>query len=247
MKKNKNFNHDEYGYSVEEEARRKITGPRIFLFIAFLALMLLLLAYPFRDKINFTGWTVFGETKHEGFNVSTELTVSPIYLSGDYSKISLFGLNGKNIQINGKDFQLNEGSNDLILEDFSGKLRIDKDLVYLVEGKAAKVQLNELKISDDRRTRIYFSENSSYSALEVDSNVYLNEIKEVSSGRIYLGENTFVLKENYLELENFFGKIKIKDKKLFATGIVSSLVFETDFGEIKAEYEKPEPLNNTLA
>ncbi|MBC8435230.1 hypothetical protein H8D91_01885 [archaeon] len=243
MKRDKSSptNQDQFGYYKDNPLRKKISGPRIFLVLSFLTIMLLLLAYPLRDKIAITGNIISFGKPVGGLEMSTDLEILPMDIKGDYEGISILTSQIGTINIGGEEVILEREINEIYLEDFSGRISLDKDNIYILDGKTHSIKINGLKINQGiKNTKILLPSEIQYSLLSIDSEIYLKNLAYNSTtSNIKLGEDTITLKDNYLEIKGLIAKLRIRDKRLFVSGTIQSLSVEKDDKIISIEYEGP--------
>lgn len=229
---------DQFGYYSEDLKKKKLTGPRIFLTFLFIIIMLLLIGYPFRDKISITGNLINFGRPIGGLVVSMELDIPQIDAKGDYEQISILALKGGKLIVDGEEFVLDKEINEIYLEDFSGKISLDKDFIYTFDGKTHLIKLNDLKINNKvKNTKISVSSRIPYSSVSIDSDVYLKSLEYNSTGNINLDGDTITLKNNGLAMESILAKLRIKDKRLFILGDIQSLSVDKGEKKIKMEYK----------
>ena len=195
------------------------------MFFAFILVLGFILWVAFSGNLGITGNTVRLPTSDNSFPLSLETNVPEIKLAGDYAKISMDVFSGQDLMLDGKRISLSKLSNSLILEGFSGKIGFNENLITLLDGKVSKIFIDGVPIANEKGALMRISSDSEirHSSVAFDSDIYLKELKYVGYGVVYVSPSAINLNADSILIKNLFGKISIKDDKLFFDGTASDL------------------------
>jgi hypothetical protein len=205
----------------------------LFLFFIFIIVLGGIVFTSFYDGSSlFTGRAVDFSNNTDSSYFYSELSIPSINIKGSYDEISIVANSDSSIYVGNKEFSFsNLGSNNLVLKNFSGRVSLNENNIYELDGRSEGVFLNGLSISgkDGKSVKVGAISDIGYTSLDFKGDVYLKEIAYVATGNIFLMENKqnkFVLDNDFLTIEDFMGSIDVNNKKIY---------FEGFFGRINIE------------
>lgn len=188
--------------------RRKSLGKNFIIFLVFILIVGIILLTTFGDKISISGRAGGPINENESVSFSSELETPNIKLEGEYPEITIIGFEGSSLKVGGNEFFLEESENTIIITDFSGEINFNEESIYFLEGKASKIIINGLPIEKKRKQiKISVEEGMYYHSILFKEKVYIKEINDRLSGKIYFGEEIMNLKDEYLKISDFFGRV----------------------------------------
>lgn len=210
---------DEYG-------NKKSLGKKIGVALLVLGGVLLIFLTTFYNDLSFTGRSIETITSDNSIDVSLQVNIPELELDGDYDIIKITG-NSQLFYIGNEKVSL-DGSieNEVILEGYSGKISFNTGSIYLLDGKASKVTLNGLPISDreDKKITVKTESDFYYQTLEFSNQLYLKQLSYEATGDVKLDEQTSIaLSGDQITLNDFLGKMKIEEKQMFLEGLTENL------------------------
>jgi len=216
---------DYYGNLHEKKKRR---NRKILIFLGFSFILGIIIFSILYNNGSITGNIIFSGNPNNSIIISSELNPPNLSLKGNYSEIKIFFDSTTKVYLGEKSFLL-EGpkENQIILENFFGKINLDEDGI-LLDGKVFRVDINGIPIQEKnyQKIKIYINSNSSYASIEFKEDLFLKEINYVSSGILFIGkenQDKIVLNEDILIISNYFGKLKIDDDILFLDGFAGNI------------------------
>jgi hypothetical protein len=204
--------------------------------------MAVIFVAAFYGNFSLTGKSVDSFDLNNSLVISSKLTIPELELKGDYSQISILADSGSFVYIGDQKMMLNERTvNEIILKDFSGKIKFNEYEISLIDGKAAKIILNDIPMSNKRgrATNVHTDSGLDYRLIEFGNDTYIKEIDHVLSGEISLGnkaDDKIGLDEKELIISSFFGKVRIEDKRMFLDGSVEKIEIKDEKSKIIISY-----------
>jgi len=120
------------------------------------------------------------------------------------------------LTIGKENFELKKAS--LILDNFNGKISFNKDEIIELDGKASKVFVDGIPISNKDKLEINI-QNSKYSFLKLN-NFYLDSLSYITSGRIKLNNEKAIINidNEEFKIKKFRGTLEINSQELRLNG-----------------------------
>jgi len=216
------------GEALDKHNRKKRLNRKIFAFFLFSLVIAIIFFSTFNGGIDLTGKVIGNISSNNSMEIKTSLNIPEVELDNSYEKIA-FSLNGNSfIYLDNKKISLDEAENKIILSGFRGKIELNENVIKSLEGKISEIKLNNLPINLQEGGKIKFSLSpaSGYTSFEIDEGVYLKNLVFITSGNISLNEDFLKLNSEKINLENYFGGIKIIEKQLVFEGFVEKLTIE---------------------
>ena len=238
MNSDKN-NFEYYGHSYK---KKKTFNKKTIVFFGFLIVISIIIFTTLYSNNSLIGNVILGNAisstnQNNSIIISSELTIPNLSFKGEYSEIKILSDSETTIYLGEKSFILDElKENKIILKEFSGTIKIEKDGI-LLDGKASEVNLNNLPIKERNNKKIKINGDSKipYNLIEFKESLFLKEIDYVSSGILFIGEKNpdkIILDEDSLIISNYFGKLKIYDDTLFLKGSAKDIKIMGDMKTI---------------
>lgn len=203
---------------------------RFFFFFLFLIVLGVIFFTTFSDGGSIVG-NVIGTNVQSAENlmkISSSLSIPDVSLKGNYEEISISLPEGQFAYMDNKRIPLEEPENKIILKDFKGNIDLSEDLIRAFSGKVSELRINGVPIHLEGEGTLKFSisSNSSYNSFILSEGINLKEVFFISSGEVYLEEDTLKLNSEKITLENYLGGLKIENKKINFDGFVGRVIVE---------------------
>jgi hypothetical protein len=218
------YNRDHLNYR-----HRKRTHRRVFFFLFFLSVLGAILFSAFSEG----GWIVgnvvsSSQNIEDSMNIRTSLSVPHVVLKGIYEEVVLSLDGGQFVYMDNKRIPLEGSENKIILKNFKGDINLDENQINSFSGKVSELRINGVSINLEGDGSLKFSipSNSSYTFFEIKEGVSLKEVFFVASGEVFFEDDSLNLNSEMIKFENYFGGLKIEDKRLVFDGIASRINIE---------------------
>ncbi len=210
----------------EEEKKSKFNH-KIFLAFFFLLLIGAIAYSAFFEDVRISG-NVFkeGNQTQEGFIFNASLSSHSFEFKDSFEKLIISGDSDNLIYIEDIGMSLND-SQEIILEDYEGKISFDGSSISVLDGKVNKVYFGNQEMSPKKggELDIEINKELDFEKLQLINEVYIRNLDYVSSGKINLnqGKNIFGLDEERLKIKDFYGNLNVENKTLHFSGFVDYL------------------------
>jgi hypothetical protein len=169
-------------------------------------------------------------------NLPTELTIAT-----GINKISLKTNNPANLIFGDQKIELSEKTS-IVIDEFQGSLRINEKELSEFEGKAKRVFINGLPISQksNSNSKISFEEIVVFDYLKLED-FFLRSLAYKASGTIKINQDKIAINLNNdnFKINNFQGKLELTKKNLRLNGIVDQSEIE-DILKTVSNIDEPE-------
>jgi hypothetical protein len=204
---------------------KKRFGGNFIIFLFFLIVIGIILFSTVYESGKFTGKAINPLNQNNSVNIETSLSVPEIVLRGEYKEIFVSLNKGSFIYLDNKKISLNEIENNIIISDFIGDIKISENSITQLEGKISELQINKIPINlqDGGKLKFSLSSDAQFKSFEIREEVSLNDVSFIASGNIYFEGDSLVLNSEKIQFINYFGNLKVQDKKLILEGIVENV------------------------
>lgn len=213
-------------YKREEEHPVKKRSKLLLVFSSLFVVFLLSVLLFYYQELPFTGNAIQNFNESNYIFISTELDApSLIYAKGDYDYLKIEA-SQMFLTASGKDFDLTSSKNNFIeLTNYSGKLNFTDKNVQLLDGKSARVVINGVPVSSNKKMSINSVSSFAYSYLRVGEDFYIKELDYRTSGVLRFGNNfdSITLTSDEILIKDFVGSLEIKNNKMFLIGYAQSI------------------------
>lgn len=219
------YNRDHLNYRHRRRSHRKF-----FFFLFFLLVLGVILFSAFNDGgLGIVGNVVSSSPNTDNsMNVQTSLSVPHVVLKGTYEEVILSLDGGQFVYMDNKRISLDGSENRIILKDFKGDIDLDENQINKFSGKISEIRINGVPIHLQGEGTLKFSipSNSSYSFFEIKEGVSLKEVFFVASGEVFFEDDSLSLNSEMIKFENYFGGLKIEERRLVFNGMASKISIE---------------------
>jgi hypothetical protein len=224
------YNHE----IVEKNYKRKKRNKALFVFLLFSVVVGIIFFSSFYNGGIITGNSVKKILTNDSMQISTSLSVPEVFLKDSFEEVFISAGQEGLVYIDDKKISLKEIQNNLSLKDFSGSIKLNGEHINLLEGKISEIKINNVSINlqGEGRIKLVFNENTPYEIFEIKEGVFLEKVFFVSSGEINFEEDSINLKSEKVSFENYFGGLKVKDKKLILNGFAEKITIDGDSRKI---------------
>lgn len=117
----------------------------------------------------------------------------------------------------------------IVIDDFKGQLNINEKTISKIKGKSTQVFINGLPILQKSGSEQDITlEETGFEYLEL-SEFFLNSLLYTTTGRININENKIILnlKDEQLDLNDFYGNLRINQNSLSLNGYIKNSEVDT--------------------
>tara|TARA_Y100000034_G_scaffold99609_1_gene122505 strand:- start:2221 stop:2922 length:702 start_codon:yes stop_codon:yes gene_type:complete len=201
---------------------------KLFVFIVFVGIILLLIYTSFVGNFSFIGGTIIENISINKIKINADLTIPQLELDDEFNSIKIEGNSNSFLYVGDQKFSLADlNKNYIILDNYDGEIYFDNENIFKFKGKVNNTIINSIPVTSKsgKNTKIYFDENFNYDSLEIKDRAFIRKLDYVTSGKISLnnGKNVFDISNEKLIINNFQGDLKINRKKLNLDGYITGL------------------------
>jgi len=154
-----------------------------------------------------------------------ELTIpEQLTINSQINKISIKTSQPTSLFFGDKKIELGKKSS-IIIDDFQGKININSNTLNNFNGKATKIFINGLPITQTSgsETKIEFQENLEYEYVKLDQ-LYIDSLSYITSGKLKINQNkiTINIDEEKIEINDFLGDLEIDKRNLELNGHIDN-------------------------
>lgn len=194
----------------------------IFLSGLFLFVLAVIIYSSFFADLSIIGHSISEGETQENIPILAELNSVPlITFNIELSSISLSNLEGEFFYVGDQRFSMNN-TNKIFIANYKGKTTFNDSLITKLDGKASHVFVNNIPIfpSSGDDIKVYIEEPITYSSLEILEGYSKKKIQYTTSGKVLFGAQKSLvnLDKDYISIEEFIGKLKVINKRLFLEG-----------------------------
>ena len=216
---------EKFNYKKKYPKKEKSFRIKLFAFICFLIILGLIFMNPFYNSKGITGNVINSLNENKSIDFRTSFLISELELSGRYEEIIISIKRDSLINLKDQEIELNKFENEIILKDFEGIIEIKEDTIKKLDGKASEIKINNIPLISKKIKKLEFSiiENSTYNFLEIKEKIFLKDFSFNASGRIDFKEDSLNLNSEKITFANYFGNLKIENKKLILHGLTENI------------------------
>ena len=232
---------ESYNYKHHGHQGKRHVSKKFLLVLAFLFVIGIIFFTSIYDGFSITGKTVSSISTNNSVALSLESTIPEMKLDGEYERIRIVGNSDKPFYAGSQKILLNKPAlNELILENYSGKISFDAGNIFLIDGKVSNIILNGIPISgkNNRDMNLHMDSEIFYNSLEFN-NFYLKDFNYISSGAISFGNSgtdRIRLNNEKLSILHFFGSLRIANNKMFLDGLAEKVEIKSDDRKVSISY-----------
>lgn len=214
-------------YDFEYRPKRSHRKKTMIFFVFLLVIILILFTTFYRSGFSITGRIIQQSNENKSLTISTTLPIPELNLKGDYERIIISGKSDSYLTIGSQEISLKDTErNEIIIEDFSGRIEFDKEKISILNGRAEKVIINKMPITSQGIRKMKFSSHSEifYESIEFKEKLNIKEINYFTSGNILIDyQNNLLLNNDELLIKNYFGNLQIRNNQMHINGLFESL------------------------
>ena len=199
----------------------------IIIFVGILGLLIYTSFYNPEFKQTITGNIIKNTEKDPNIENSAEFEAilsipEQFKINSQVNKISLKISQPTILYFGDKKIELDKKSS-IIIDDFQGKIEINSNTLNNFNGKATKIFVNGLPITQTSGsvTKIEFQEELGYDYIKLNE-FYIDSLSYITSGKLKINKNkiTINLDEERIAINDFFGDMKLDKKELELNGFI---------------------------
>ncbi|MAG78840.1 hypothetical protein CMI40_00490 [Candidatus Pacearchaeota archaeon] len=201
---------------------------KLFVFIVFVGIILLLVYTSFSGNFPLTGKAIVENITVDRIKFNADLTIPHLKLDNKIESLRIKGSSNSFFYVGDQKFNLEDLENNyIVLIDYDGKIYFDKANIFEFSGKVNKTIINGIPITSKsgKDTKVYFDGNFSYDLLEINGDVPIRRLSYVTSGKINLnkGKNIFDIDNEEVIIDSFIGDLELNRRKFNMDGYVKGL------------------------
>lgn len=200
---------------------------KIVIGIAFL-LVVFALVLPILGGPSLTGDIVRNTFSNESIPINAKLSVPNLDLKAESNKIELEGSSDSFLQVGNQKFYLGDSKNSyLVLEGFNGKISLNPDKIFILNGKVRKVLVNGIPVLPNSGESMKLNLNGGFNikSLEISNGVSISELIYSTSGEIRLNNGGYVITVDNEEvsIRSYNGDLSIENNNIWINGEIKGL------------------------
>ncbi len=193
--------------------------------IIFLIIASLLLYSSFTGDKGFTG-NLIKQNQEQTISIKTDLETPTIELDDTFEKVQISKISDNYIEIENQQFNLEKNQADILLENFDGKLTLDKSNILLMEGKTDSASVNNIPITSKLKSKlgVKLGERATYEEITLKG-ISISSLTYTTTGSIQINEGKTIinLDNEQAQIQNFHGDLTISKGKFILDGTLESL------------------------
>ncbi|MFQ5531198.1 MAG: hypothetical protein ACE5ES_01140 [Candidatus Nanoarchaeia archaeon] len=206
---------------------------KIFAFIFFVGIVVLLIYTAFSGRLPITG-NIVGDVivgNDSNLIIQADLTVPEIKLDGDFSSVEIEGSSSGFLYVGNQKVELgNSGRNFISMENFDGTIEFNTAKILRLKGRASQASVNGIPFTSatNKSTKVSFNEEFSYNSLDISNDVHIKNLVYLTTGVIRLDNDKIVLNVNNEEINirGFVGSLSSSKDKFKLNGVLNKLIVE---------------------
>lgn len=216
----------------EDDSPRK-HHVKLIAFAGFLVVVAVVLYTSNHGNFSLTGAFAGVPDANDSMKIAAKLNVPRMKVDGEFGYVGLTGNSDSVISIGKQESSLSEREiNNIILNNFDGEIYFDDSAVFNLDGKSENAVVNGvvLSSSSDKPIKTSFDSDFYYSSLEISDSVFIRKLAYNASGTIDIndGKNSFHVDGERINLNNFFGDLKVKGGVMTLEGVFDKLEIDSE-------------------
>ena len=222
---------EEY-YGEEYHGRHHRHHWKIVIGIVFL-LVVFALVLPILGGPSLTGNIIRNTFSNESIPINAKLSVPNLDLKAESNRIELEGNSDSFLQVGNQISYLGDSkSSYLVLEDFNGKISLNPDKIFILNGKVKKVFVNGIPVlpNSGESMKLNLDGEFNIKSLGISNGVSISELIYSTSGEIRLNNGGYALTvdNEKVSIKNYNGDLSIGDNELRINGRIKELKVSGD-------------------